>query len=81
MTMIECFVASMPFTNYDELFQRYMHECRFEEISNAAGLEMKSENTIIELSLKSLNFTPLVYTLNFSEPPMMRLVIRFSDYK
>ncbi|KAI9875688.1 MAG: hypothetical protein M1830_008116 [Pleopsidium flavum] len=35
------------FRDFDELFKRYMRECRFHEVSKAAGLEMKSQNTIV----------------------------------
>ena len=39
--------AQIMFRDFDELFERFMHECRFDEISNATGLEMKSRNTIV----------------------------------
>jgi hypothetical protein len=34
--------------NFDNLFKRFMDECRFKEISKAAGLKEKSKNTVIE---------------------------------
>jgi len=39
--------ACCIFRDFDELFKRYMRECRFGEISKAAGLKMNSKNTII----------------------------------
>ena len=35
------------FRDFDDLFNRFKSECRLTEISKAAGLTMKSENTII----------------------------------
>ncbi|KAH0565170.1 hypothetical protein GP486_001434 [Trichoglossum hirsutum] len=40
--------ARMMFRDFDKLFKRFMYECRFEEIGKAAGLKVKSNNTIIE---------------------------------
>jgi hypothetical protein len=34
--------------DYDELFQRFMDEVHLENISKAAGLKIKKENTIVE---------------------------------
>lgn len=39
--------AQTMFRDFDELFKRFMHECRFDEISKATGLKMKSGNTIV----------------------------------
>jgi hypothetical protein len=40
--------ARIMFRDFDKLFQRFCHECQFEEIGKGAGLKMKSNNTIIE---------------------------------
>lgn len=34
--------------DFDDLFDRFMHECQFLDISKKAQLEMKSQNTIVE---------------------------------
>ena len=39
----------MIFKNFDALFDQFMHECKFESISKAAGLEMKSTTNTIAL--------------------------------
>ena len=39
--------AQVLFRDFDELFNRYKCECRLDEISKAAGLTMKSKNTIV----------------------------------
>jgi hypothetical protein len=40
--------ARLIFRNFDKLFQRFHLECQFEEIGKAAGLKVKSNNTIVE---------------------------------
>jgi hypothetical protein len=40
--------ARVIFRDFDKIFKRFMDECRFEKIGKAAGLKMKSTNTIIE---------------------------------
>lgn len=40
--------ARVHFRDFDTFFERYMRSYRFNEIGKAAGLEMKSKNTIIE---------------------------------
>jgi hypothetical protein len=45
--MLKFMNARPMFRDFDELFSRYMRECRFDEISKAAGLKMISKNTII----------------------------------
>ena len=39
--------AEVLFRDFDDLFNRFKSECRLSEISKAAGLTMKSENTIV----------------------------------
>jgi hypothetical protein len=46
--MVRFIKACNMFRDYDELFQRFMNECPIQESANAAGLEMKSKNTIID---------------------------------
>lgn len=36
------------FRNFDKPFKQFMYECRFTEISRAAGLKMKAEHTVVE---------------------------------
>lgn len=40
--------ARSMFRDYDKLFQRYMQQHRFPEISKSAGLEMKHKNSIVQ---------------------------------
>lgn len=39
--------AEVLFRDFDDLFNRFKRECHLDEISKAAGLTMKSENTIV----------------------------------
>ena len=39
--------AQLLFRDFDDLFNRFKSECRLDEISKAAQLTMKSENTIV----------------------------------
>ena len=39
--------AEVLFRDFDDLFNRFKRECHLNEISKAAGLTMKSENTIV----------------------------------
>lgn len=39
--------AQLHFRDFDDLFNRFKSECRLDEISQAAQLIMKSENTIV----------------------------------
>ena len=39
--------AQLLFRDFDDLFNRFISECRMDEISQAAQLTMKSENTIV----------------------------------
>ncbi len=39
--------AHLLFRDFDELFNRFKRECRFNEISKAAGLKVNSKNTIV----------------------------------
>lgn len=40
--------ARAVFRNYDELFDRFMRECRLDDLGTAAGLKRRSRHTIIE---------------------------------
>ena len=46
MTFMEALMISKYF---DALFDQFMHECKFESISKAAGLKMKSTTSAIAL--------------------------------
>ncbi|KAI9651810.1 MAG: hypothetical protein M1829_002440 [Trizodia sp. TS-e1964] len=45
--LIKLTEACLFFREYDRLFERFYHECRFEEISKDAGLKVKPKYTIV----------------------------------
>ena len=40
--------ARAMFRGFDKYFERFVHDCRLEDLGKAAGLQMKSSNTIVE---------------------------------